>query len=194
MKKFAKIMLIALGFGLVTVALGFLTSSPAPAQFPPPVVPVKVTNTPLPVRDADDPGRNPVFGSCDLINVTSPGFQSCVVHFVTSTGFFESVPAGNRLVIDFVSGELDLPTGTIPAEYELRTSLGTSPAFSYADIIFDPRFVGPITSATDLYKISQQTRIYEDSGAQVYLDVTTNAPPGAQYSAFLTVTGHLVSE
>jgi hypothetical protein len=50
MKKFAKIMLIALGFGLVTVALGFLTSNPAPAQLPPPVVPVKVTNTPLPVQ------------------------------------------------------------------------------------------------------------------------------------------------
>jgi hypothetical protein len=43
-------MLIALGFGLVTVALGFLTSNPAPAQLPPPVVPVKVTNTPLPVN------------------------------------------------------------------------------------------------------------------------------------------------
>jgi len=50
MKKFGKILLIGLGFGLVTAGLGFLTSNPTPAQLPPPSVPVKVTNTPLPVQ------------------------------------------------------------------------------------------------------------------------------------------------
>lgn len=59
MKKFPKIMLITLGFGLVTALIGFLTSRPATAQQPegdehsgmihPHVVPVNVTNTPLPV-------------------------------------------------------------------------------------------------------------------------------------------------
>ena len=49
MKKFAKIMLIAFGFGVVTVLIGFLTSMPTTAQRPPRVEPVKVTNTPLPV-------------------------------------------------------------------------------------------------------------------------------------------------
>jgi hypothetical protein len=32
MKKLGKILLIALGFGLVVIALGFFTSPPAPAQ------------------------------------------------------------------------------------------------------------------------------------------------------------------
>jgi hypothetical protein len=50
MKKFAKLMLIALGFGLVAGVVGLLTSEPAPAQAPLPVVPVKVTNIPLPVQ------------------------------------------------------------------------------------------------------------------------------------------------
>lgn len=45
MRKFGKILLIGLGFGLVTAVLGFLTSKPAPAQH---VVPVRVVNTPLP--------------------------------------------------------------------------------------------------------------------------------------------------
>ena len=45
MKKITKSLLIALGFGLLAVALGFLTSSPAPAQAPPPTVPVTVRNT-----------------------------------------------------------------------------------------------------------------------------------------------------
>jgi hypothetical protein len=47
MKKMAKILLIALGFGLVASVLGFLTSTPAPAQN---AVPVRVLNTPLPVQ------------------------------------------------------------------------------------------------------------------------------------------------
>ena len=50
MKKFARIMLIAVGFGLVTVALGFLTSNPRPAQAAPIAAPVIVTNTPLPIQ------------------------------------------------------------------------------------------------------------------------------------------------
>lgn len=50
MKKMAGILLIGLVFGLVVAVLGLLTSKPAPAQFPPTVVPVKVTNTPLPVQ------------------------------------------------------------------------------------------------------------------------------------------------
>lgn len=50
MRKFGKILLIGLGFGLVTAVLGFLTSKPAPAQHPPHAEPVKVTNIPLPVN------------------------------------------------------------------------------------------------------------------------------------------------
>ena len=52
MNKFARIMLITLGFGLVATATGFLTSKPVPAQLSPPVAPVKVTNTTLPVQGA----------------------------------------------------------------------------------------------------------------------------------------------
>ena len=47
MKKFPKIMLITLGFGLATLLTGFLTSRPTTAQH---VAPVRVTNTPLPVN------------------------------------------------------------------------------------------------------------------------------------------------
>ncbi len=50
MKKITKILLLALGFSLLTVALGFLTSSPAPAA--PGPTSVTVVNTPLPVQGA----------------------------------------------------------------------------------------------------------------------------------------------
>lgn len=138
----------------------------------------------------DNPARNPVSGSCDLINVSGSGFHSCNVSFFTPTGSFTSVPAGNRLVIEFVGGELDLPTGTIPLEYEIRTTLGAT----NSDVIFDPRLVGAATPNVDLYKVSQQTRIYEDSGTTVVLDVATNAPPSSQFTVFLNVSGYLVSQ
>ena len=58
MKKFAKIMLIALGFALAIAMIGISTSKPAPAQAPPPLpftsVPVTVTNPPLEPQVASD--------------------------------------------------------------------------------------------------------------------------------------------
>ena len=50
MKKFAKITLLALGFGVLTVVTGLLTNKPAPAETPRHPEPVVVTNTPLPVQ------------------------------------------------------------------------------------------------------------------------------------------------
>jgi hypothetical protein len=166
-----------------TVAIGSL-----------PAISLNNTSTsPLFVRDVDNPAQNPVFGSCDLINVPGGGFQSCNISFVTSTEYFTSVPAGYRLVIESAAGELDLPTGTIPLEFEVRTSLHAgNPVASYTDVILDPRLVGAANPFTDLYKVSQQTRIYEDSGVTVVLDTLTNVPASGQYTAFFTVTGYLV--
>ena len=45
MKKITKILLIAVGFSMLTIALGSLTSRPVPAQAPPSTVPVTVKNT-----------------------------------------------------------------------------------------------------------------------------------------------------
>lgn len=236
MKKMAKILLIGLGFGLVTAVLGLLTSKPTTAQLPPaplPVVSVKVTNTPLPVqgtvnanvtntvpvsgtvavnslpaislnnnttsplfvRDVDNPARQPVLGACDLIQVSGPTFQSCDVHFATDVPAFSgfiTIPAGYRLVIEYVSGEVDLPTGTaIPSAFGVRSSLGTAPAFSYEDVEFDPRFNGT-SFGQDVYKIAQQTRIYEDPGANVILSVFVPYP--VTYSAYVQITGYLVSQ
>jgi len=50
MKKFGKILLIGLGFGLVTLTIGFLTNPPTPVQGAPAPAPVTVVNTPLPVQ------------------------------------------------------------------------------------------------------------------------------------------------
>lgn len=154
--------------------------------------PISFGNTetsPMFVRDVDNPARHPVFGGCDLINVPGGGFQSCNINFYAPSGNFTSVPPGNRLVIEYVSGELNLPTSAIPDEFNVRTSLSNA----YTGISFDPRFVGPVPGA-DLWKVSQQTRIYEDPGSTVVLEVFTTTPANSTYTAVVSVTGYLVSQ
>lgn len=233
-------LLSVLGIACLSAVLLSLTSRPVPAQFAPPIVPVKVTNTPLPVignvnasqsgawsvgvnnlpavqsvnfngaqpvsfsntpstplfnRDVDNPARLPLFGACDLVQVSGPTFQSCDVHFATNapgfTGFIQ-IPSGYRLVIEYVYGELDLATASgQPLIFGVKTSLGPAPNFSFTNINFDMRLTGTIFGQ-DIYKASQQTRIYEDAGATVSLGVLMPYP--VQYSASLQVTGYLVSE
>ena len=73
MKKFPKIMLITLGFGLATLLTGFLTSRPTTAQH---VTPVRVTNTPLPVNGNVTVGNFPATQNVTIsgtpnVNVTN---------------------------------------------------------------------------------------------------------------------------
>ena len=155
----------------------------------PPISLGNTETTPMFVRDVDNPARRPVLGSCDMVNAPGGGFQSCNIGFYSPSGNFTTVPTGSRLVIEYVSGELDLPTGAIPDEFNVRTSLGNA----YTGISFDPRFVGSI-AATDLWKVSQQTRMYEDPGSTVVLEVSTTAPASSTFFAGVTVTGYLVNQ
>jgi hypothetical protein len=68
MKKFGKILLICLGFGLVTLTIGFLTNPPTPVQGAPGPAPVTVVNTPLPVNITNT--NVPVVGTVNA-NVTN---------------------------------------------------------------------------------------------------------------------------
>lgn len=257
MKKIAKILLITITFGLVAAVLGELTSKPAPAQLPPPtipVVPVKVTNTPLPItgnvsanvtntvpvsgnvnasqsgawnvgvnnlpaiqnvsfngaaqpvsfsntasaplftRDVDNPARQPVFGGCDAIDqLPVSGFVSCDIHFISPTTSFTSVPAGQRLVIEYVSGAADVPTGFKPLSFGVRTGLGNG----YTDVNFVTTLAGTTNInglPLDEYQVAQQTRIYEDPGTTVHAEVfASDTSYSNPYTIIVTVTGYLVS-
>jgi hypothetical protein len=145
----------------------------------------------LPVQDVDNPDRHPVFGGCDFFNVPAGGLQTCNISFGSSTGRFSSVPAGNRLVIDFVSADLFLPSGSIPIDFTIPTSLIQGGSMG---VSMDPRFVGTgVSPGPDLWKVSQQTRIYEDPGTTVVLTVQTTALAGSTISGIIGVTGHLVA-
>jgi len=151
---------------------------------------------PLFVRDVDNSARNPVLGTCDLIQVSGPGsFPTCTLNFTTSSGAsFTTVPAGNVLVIEFVSGEMDVPTGVIPTNYGIQMTLGTAALFSYTYVQFDMRFFAAESNSVDVWKFSQQTRIYDEPGFTVGLQVARSGDQSLPFSAFATVTGYLVSQ
>jgi hypothetical protein len=119
MKKVSKTLWITLALLIFTIALGFLASSPAPAQFPPPplpVVPVKVTNTPLPVQgsvSASISNTVPVSGTVNA-NVTN------------------TVP---------VSGAVQITNASLPVTGSL-SGLITNP-------VNNPVLVGPVNDSTD---------------------------------------------
>jgi hypothetical protein len=179
MNKMTKALVMVLGFGLLVVAVGVLTSKPVPAETKDPKasVPVTVKNTiaepvptsaqgtttivgnvnasitnavslapgtvtntpttPLFTRDVDNPVRQPVYGACGFPNPQVPtptiGFLICNISFISPTSSFSSVPAGQRLVIEFVSGEADVPTGTKPLEFQIKTGLGI--AYTYVRFV-----------------------------------------------------------
>ena len=69
MKKITKIFLIAVGFSMLTIALGSLTSRPAPAQSIPPTVPVTVKNTTAQPVPTSAQGMTTVTGSVAISGI-----------------------------------------------------------------------------------------------------------------------------
>jgi hypothetical protein len=140
MKKMAKILLIGLGFGLVTAVLGFLTSKPAPAQSS---VPVTVVNTPLPVKGtvnaniANTPV--PVTGTVN-VNIANPPLvpqlASDTVTLQTTSFLSASCSAGlgsfvfDRLVVK--SGGTVVPFTIPPGKVLVATSFDWSATGSSA--------------------------------------------------------------
>lgn len=207
--------LVGLSAVAVLVGSGTVGASPAPPPAPPPTsTPVVVTNVPLPVsgnvsatingtptvnlnssssnpvyvRDVDN-ARQPVIGGCSIILANTFNFTSCDLQFTDSTGAsLTAVPAGKRLVIEWVSGSFDfIPTGSIPVHFALQVGI----ANAGTGFNFVPTKVGAVNSSYDLFQISQQTRLYSDPGTTVSLSVATNTT--APVSAFVQVTGYFVN-
>lgn len=250
MKKITRIILAGLGLSLVSFVLAFFNSRPTSGQLPPPVVPVRVTNTPLPVqgsvsasisntvpvsgnvnasesgawnvgvnnfpatqnvsfngaqpvsfsntpstplfnRDTDNPARQPVIGGCGLPNVTPPAagaFLTCNLTLITESGApLTTVPAGQRLVIETVTGLAEMPTGTIPARFLLITQI----ANQMIPWVTVPQKIGAETQFYDMYAVSEQLRLYADPGTTVVFqfEPTTNQ----QITAVVNISGYLVN-
>ena len=104
-----------------------------------------------PIHDVDNPARQP--WACGIANYTSA---------VTNRNQFScpAVPAGKRLVIEFVSLRIELPAGVqIDGLSLIATTAGVSHAH-YAILIASP-------ANNQRYNVAQLTRIYADPGTTV---------------------------
>jgi hypothetical protein len=134
--------------------------------------------SPVPVTSADDPGRQAfAFFKNDSWGSSEDS------HSVTFT-----VPDGKRLVIESVSIQSALDTAgqkVVAAGVQARVN------GQIEDYIMAPVFTGRLTSARDVYTVSQPTTIYADAGTGVLVFAVRDAFNGS--GIFNTsVQGHLV--
>jgi len=145
------------------------------------------TNAPLLVRDVDNPARQPVVRLADDVNVP--------VGETTGRKQMYTVPAGKRLVIEFVS----VSTFVLPPGQKLFVDVevvDVSDGQTTYDINLAPTLVGTFTVGAggnqgDRSAISQQTRLYANAGDTVRGFAQKNDAVGAG-QATITVMGYLV--
>lgn len=113
------------------------------------------------VQDVNTPGLQPFHASCTTSTFDSSGRASCT--------FATPVPSGKRLVIETISGDLDLATGTSPVEILLQ---GVSGGTGW-ETLFPATFQG--SSAFffgDHYAVNQLVRLYADAGTAPFFNLT----------------------
>jgi len=215
-KKISKFLVIALVFGGLSVALVILTSGPAPAQAPPPSVPVTVVNTtanPVPtaavgttlVAFRGTPTINLASGTVTVGNsVTSPvqvhnvndattPFEGRLVFNIDpgnqqNHGSF-TVPTGKRLVIEHISANTTGPSGQ-KFIAGLTSEVTGGGGLTWLVLQFQGTF--PLsTGPVDVFTLSQSMRVYTES-PPVFIVTRTDITGSATADA--TISGYLVNQ
>jgi hypothetical protein len=149
MRKITQMLLVGLGFGLLTVALGFLTSRPAPAQVPPPFlssVPVTVTNAATKPVPTSAQGTTTIAGTVAITG--TPNMNATIINTPTVNANITSpltlAPGSTISVANSLSGGNPVPlfvrdvnspglhpfavNSTCGQQYSCTGPLGVSPA------------------------------------------------------------------
>jgi hypothetical protein len=150
MKRFTKIGLVACS-SVLFIGLGLMTSSRAAG--PPAGTNVNVVNTPLPVSN------NPA---------TPVQFMRGSGSLASFYGFSYPVPAGNRLVVESISGfcESEIDSDRVPIP-EFSTIAGGTEVFHVLAVV--PAGATPVspTGVIHNFAFSLQTRVCADPGTEV---------------------------
>lgn len=143
----------------------------------PPTVDVRVVNTPD-VRDADNPARQAYQQEVGLKVEEGMG---------TGSTDFE-VPAGKRLIIEFVSAEVHAPPGQ-----SCDVRIGTSNGDNGRSHFFAATQVAPTDLGNEIM-VSQVTRLYADPGTKVVVVVRrlATSQTGSLQGA-VSISGYLVN-
>jgi hypothetical protein len=184
---------------VIILACVMLLVVPGPVFAPGPPVglsgQVTVTNTPLPVS-LSNTSSTPLF----VQDVNNPDFQpfaqECVADTFDSCGrascSFGAVPAGKRFVIDTVSGELQIASGTKPISINMQVCA----AGNATDNFFPAVFQGSSSCFTgDFFTVNQRVRLYADNtgGCHNPPFVNVTISDGTTGTATFVASGYLVN-
>ena len=131
-----------------------------------------------PVCEVNNPDKNPFQANVEISLPPGTGGQN---GFVT-------VPAGKRLVIEYVSGQAFLPSGQ-KALFSVIVSLKGQSTGTWHYL--ESTVVGPFGSQ-DCFQCGRMVRLYADAGATVMLRTDRDLATDTGLSR-MTLSGHLVS-
>lgn len=131
-----------------------------------------------PVCEVNNPDKQPFQASVELS--LPPGTEG-------QNGFV-TVPAGKRLVIEYVSGQAFLPTGQ-KALFSVIVSLQGQSTGTWHYL--ESTVVGPFGSQ-DCFQCGRMVKLYADPGTTVMLRTDRDSPTGTGLSR-MTLSGHFVS-
>lgn len=176
MPRLGSVLVVA---GLLRCGL-ILSTTGAPRAIADAVKDVIVDNTvanPVGVVAADNPARNPF-----QKGVFSNSFNHPVPVF--------TVPAGERLVIDFFSAESFVPSGQTVSRFIVGVQ---DPNLPPGTVSFS-HFVAPISGGPfggqSFFLASQPMELFVDPGQELVVNAVGDSPSGG---AFMSFSGHLVN-
>ena len=137
------------------------------------------STSPLSIRDVDNPAFQP-FQKTALLT-QSPGTNASSLTIAT-------VPAGKRLVIEFISASGQVPPGQHVESWPVMT---VAPPTGGAQHELLVNAQPPAVIGDALFRASQQVRLYADSGSTVQTIIRRNSGAGSA-TYLMTVSGYLV--
>jgi len=171
MKRFARLLGITVGL----VALGFVvTLAPQKTASGTVAANVNVVNT----------AANPVINQ-DRDSEARGAFQTQMFLSISGTsGTGVLIPAGTRLVIDYVSIAASAPSSGTQPYVELFTTIGSGPAVNYT--------LTPTQSslATQQFQHSEAVKIYADT---LFVSLAFAGASPSFLTSAVTISGHLVN-
>lgn len=173
-----RIRAIFIFLALVLMVIGGLTptASPKAAQSAQDVTVVNTEKNPVPVFDVENPAKQP--------------FQTSVLSFIEagspSGHAFFRVPAGKRLVIEYISGILSVPFGQSIVTFELTTTASRLTANHSVQISF-----AGVLAGSSQFTAGQLVKIYADPGTIVGVGAFRNTYTGTGRVS-VTISGYLL--
>ncbi len=191
MKQFCKILALTLGFGILAAVLSLVHTRPAGAQGG--ATPIKVNV----VNRATSPALVKVLNTAaipvlvrDVDNAARHAFQAQVVVSLSATtarnsAAITTVPAGKRLVIEYVSVLASGPTGQ-RYQASIGVRQGTTAGLYFLALSPQGTF-----DFNDQLIAGQPTRLYSDAGTSVGVELVRSATASTAFGIF-TISGYLV--